>query len=87
MSHQLQRMKIGTLIEVDWVDSAFHHGWSRADTKRQEMGISKCRTVGYFISADKVRVSLASSTADKGESYADGISIPRVAVKTIRRLR
>lgn len=80
-------MKIGTLIEVVWIDSAFHRGWSKAETKRQEMGISECRTAGYFISADKLTLNVATSTADKGASYADGMSIPRAAVKTVRRLR
>lgn len=80
-------MKIGTRVEVRWIDSAFHRGWSSASQKRNEMATSECRTVGYFIASDKVAVKLAMNMADKGENYGDGISIPRVAVKKMRRLR
>lgn len=75
------------LVEVEWIDSAFHRGWSSADEKRREMSYSVCRTAGYLIGRDKQSVKIAMNMADKSASFGDGITIPTVAVKRVRRLK
>lgn len=74
-------------VEVTWIDSAFHRGWSDADTKRAQMGMSECRTVGYLLSKTRESVKLVMSTADENDSFSDGITIPRACVRTMKRLR
>ena len=80
-------MKKIQLVEVEWIDSAFHRGWSSTDTKQREMAISVCRSVGYLVSRDKKVVNLVMHSADKHTSLGDGLSIPTVAVKRVRQLK
>lgn len=75
------------LVEVEWIDSAFHRGWSDADTKRKEMSYSVCRTAGFLIARDKKCLKLAMNSGDNHQSFGDGITIPTVAVKRVRRLK
>ena len=81
------RIKTLPLVEVHWIDSAFHRGWSDTDTKRKEMCVSECRSIGYLMSRDRYVLKLAMHTADDGKNYGDGISIPASTVKNVRRLK
>lgn len=74
------------LVEVTWIDSSFHRGWGSLDEKSKGMTVAKCRTVGYLLSRDRETLKIAQSLGD-ADSAADGIAIPRVAVKRVRRLR
>lgn len=74
-------------VEVDWIDSAFHRGWSGSIEKQEKMTVSVCRSVGYLLSRDAKMVRLVMHCADNEESYGDGMSIPTVAVRRIRTWR
>ena len=85
-------MKSLPIVEVHWVDSAFCRGWQTLENKRHDQGIVTCRSIGYLLSSDKKEVRLVGSQGfdhmTKGEpDVADGLSIPRVAVKRIRRIK
>ena len=80
-------MKNLRLVEVEWIDSAFCRGWQSVDSKLKDQGIANCRSAGYLLDQDEHQVRLVSSHDMANESVADGISIPRVAVKRIRTLK
>ena len=72
-------------VEIHWVDSAFHRGWTTLETKQNEMRPASCCTVGYMVRRDTTSICVVASLGDT--DAADGISIPTVAVKKVRRLR
>lgn len=73
------------IVEVTWIDGAFHRGWGSRDEKRRSMRVSHCRTVGYLLVSTPEHVTIVQSLGDD-DSMADGIAIPRVAVKRMRTL-
>lgn len=77
------------MVEVEWIDSAFHRGWGTLGEKRDRMSAAKCRTVGYLLEEGKREIKLAMSLDDdpKDPSAADGITIPRCTVTKLRRLK
>lgn len=73
------------LVEVLWLDSAFHTGWKNS---RVSVDISHCRTTGYLVERNKHRVVVAMHSEDGVDgSYGEAMAIPRACVKKIRRLR
>lgn len=72
-------------VEVVWIDSAFHRGWGSHENKVREMQIETCRTVGFLLEKTSRVVKVAQSVSDG--TFADGISIPRRCVKSIKRLK
>ena len=76
------------IVEVDWVDSAFCRGWQSTQSKKDDQGIVTCRSVGYLLDSDDTQIRLVGSqtpsSATDGSTVADGLSIPRVAVRRIR---
>lgn len=70
------------LVEVEWIDSCFNPGWHKNDTYSEP---SRCRTVGYLTHKGKdcLNISMNVTDQDRGETMA----IPRVCVKSIRKLR
>ena len=75
------------MVEVFWVDSAFHRGWTGHEAKRREMSAAECRTMGYLVESNRACVKVAHSVDIENESFADAIAIPRVAVRRIRNVR
>ena len=73
------------VVEVTWIDSAFHRGWGTLTEKQRDMRISHCRTVGYLLHRDADMLKIAQSLGDD-DSAADGIAIPAVAVTKVRTL-
>jgi hypothetical protein len=72
------------VYEVEWVDSCAHHGWRDED---EEFPVSFCRTSGYLIHRDKTRVTIASSQDATSGHVSDIITIPRSAIRKVRRLK
>ena len=71
------------IYEVEWLDSAHTPGWRAEST---DYGTSICLTVGYLLHRDRAMVSLVQSQSQHG-SVAEIISIPRVAVRSMKRLK
>lgn len=88
MSQTKTRFKI---IECIWVDSEHNSDWSKLDDVLEEQsGSLECRSVGYLIADKDDRIILATSiSADESteESVSAYITIPRVAIISIRELR
>lgn len=76
-------MKKYPLVEVVWIDSAHHSAWR---IKGALVEYSTCRTVGYRVPAGKGTVAVAMSVSAEG-SFTETMAIPRVAVKSITKLR
>ena len=74
-------------VEVDWIDSAFHRGWSTLETKQKEMNVAQCRTVGFLIHRDRDKLCISSHLADDNVDAADALAIPAVAVRRVRILK
>lgn len=61
------------LVEVEWVDSAFHKGWF---SPNQLVVPATCRTTGYLVASEDTHVVVAMSSEDSGE-YSEAMAIPR----------
>lgn len=73
------------LVEVEWVDSAFNHGWDHIKVKTRSK-IATCRTAGYLLKRDKTEVTVAQSLGDEDQA-AEAISIPTIAITKFRFLK
>ncbi len=74
------------IVEVEWVDSVRHGGWSSPEQYAKGIGEGKdCRTAGYLFRKDRksICVALNQGTSDDG-SICDMMEIPRSAVRSIR---
>ena len=74
-------------VEVEWVDSAFCRGWQDIDDKRKYQRVAHCWSVGYLLDQNAHEVRLVSSHDRENDTVADGLTIPRVAVKRIRTIK
>ena len=73
------------LVLVEWVDSAFLQGWmSKESIKKHE--ISKCTSVGILANETANHITVVQSMSDK-QDFGDGISIPKICIKRIRKLK
>ena len=73
------------LVEVEWVDACSKAGW-RPRKEYIEQAIVPCRTAGYLVASNRKQVVVVQSLSDTSGHVTDGIVIPRVSVKKIRRL-
>lgn len=74
------------VVEVEWVDSAFHHGWGSLDSK-QYATAGRCRTAGYLLRRSKVEIVIAHSVGEDEDAAAEAIAIPLCAVSRVRIIR
>lgn len=70
----------GTLVEVEWIDSASTNGWN--DDFSDGDGLVNCRTAGYLLSKDRVSVKIVQSQSTHGQ-IAELMAIPRSCVRSI----
>ncbi len=68
-------------VEVEWLDSRSHGGWSTVELYMQRMldGGLACKSSGYLLDQNDERVVILQSQAESG-SITDAIQIPRVAI-------
>ncbi len=71
------------IVEVEWQDATHHDGWG---VKLTGTGLNRCRTTGYLLKKDRVRVVVCQSEDEDG-NQADLMVIPRSSVFRIRRKR
>lgn len=76
----------GTIVEVEWIDSASTNGWQGHDVFEEEAGLIECRSTGYLISKDRVSVKIEQSQSNHG-SGAELLAIPRSCVTAITVLK
>lgn len=70
------------LLYVKWADSATHGGWV---SKTDEFCPVDCESVGWLTKSTKRHIVLAQSRNE--EQLSNLISIPRVAIIEMRRLK
>lgn len=80
-------------VEVEWVDSNIAYGWQGMEAAK-EKAVKRpltCHSVGYLSGEYDDRINLIMSTADStsGPESAAGevLTIPSVAVVSIKELR
>jgi len=74
--------KLGSSVHVLWVDSCGCRGWSRAD-EHENLCLS-CETLGWLVVVNKQYITIAGSIEATGNTCNHQMSIPLVAVKSIR---
>lgn len=76
-------------VEVEWVDSEREDGWILTRDSQPPTTL-ECRTVGMLYKATDDYVTIVLSNGGIGqrdEQYCGSITIPRVAITSIRRLK
>lgn len=75
------------VVEVIWDDAATTHGWHSRNIKnlKDNDGLVRCRTVGYFIRSNKRAIQITQGLGD--DDLKDTQSIPMSTVKKTRRLK
>lgn len=72
------------LVEVKWIDSAWHQGWK---TKRDgAVQPSHCKTIGYRVRNTKSHLTVAMSVSTNG-NFTEAMCIPRGCVVSVRKLK
>lgn len=83
---------IGSVVEIEWLDSCGYSGWQqRREIERwiaEGSPTATHRSVGYvFARTDQVIVIVQSQvTYGESEAVNEAMSIPHVAVLTVRQL-
>jgi hypothetical protein len=74
------------ILLIEWVDSYKVNDWQAEDDCK--VCVALIRSVGFFVDEDKDGICLAlSKSIKKGYCpYGDLISIPKVAIKKIKRI-
>ena len=67
---------------VKWVDSCSLRGWQYVGA---DHSVSTITTIGWLVKSEKDYVTMTTSITDRG-SVMDGLTIPRVAIKSMQRL-
>ena len=77
------------IVEVEWIDSAHHQGWTARSEwieSLKEKKYSVCRTAGYLLQKTRDSVVIVQSQSDVDHMDA-AMVIPRVAVTKITVLK
>ena len=72
------------VVEVKWVDSSFQHGWRKEDEFRTKP--ANVVSYGMLVRKDKDLVVVSLTYCADGEDFADGMAIPRCAIKSIEKI-
>ena len=72
------------IVEVVWLDSQAHGGWTDKNEMQEWNGDMLCKSVGYLVRKENDRIVLAMS--ESSTSLADGLTIPRACITNLRRL-
>jgi hypothetical protein len=74
------------LVLVEWLDSRRGEGWTRLDDLRVDLDATRCKSVGWIISKDKVSLTLAGHIAENPEQCCGDMTIPSKAILSISKL-
>ena len=80
-------MKLGTLVRVSWIDSCGSGGWRPADVIAGAAGCTVCESIGWLARDDGREIVVAGHRSQSTDEYSGAMAIPRVAIKSIRRVR
>ena len=78
-------MKLGTLVHVTWVDSYTTMGWRDAQESGREAG--NYETIGWLSNETDTSITVAGSQKFDFGHYNCQMTIPKCAVKKVRRVK
>ncbi len=81
MSKQAERMDV---VIVRWVDSSLQNGWQNLSELKKEW--AEIVSAGILVKKDKRVVVLIQSYDEGNECFAEGLVIPRCAVRGIEKI-
>jgi hypothetical protein len=76
------KMRINNIYEVEWTDSTSFTGW----TKKEELYISKCKTIGKLVRDEKDFIALAGSYGSDNEDVNTIMCIPKCNIIDKRKV-
>lgn len=73
---------------VEWDDAATTGGWHKPNSRhlRNNCGLSRCETIGFFLRETKKSIQLSKSYSDTGDRL-DTQAIPFGMIRKVRRLK
>ena len=74
------------LVLVEWMDSRRGEGWARLEDLRSDLDVTRCKSVGWIISKDRVSLTLAGHIADNPQQCCGDMTIPTKAILNISTL-
>ena len=79
------KLKLNSIIEVEWVDIVSHTLWLSHDRAETELPC-KCKSVGYFLNQDENTLRLSCTVQSGDKSERDLTVIPKGCITKIRKL-
>lgn len=74
-------------VEVEWIDSCTNGVWAPPSYHITESKPTTCRSIGYILVEDTKKIVVAQSMSLNTGNICDTMSIPRVAVLKIKRIK
>ena len=82
MKKKLNDCKLGTCVEIEWVDSGFAAGW-QYNGEMQPIPI--ITTIGYVSHIDKMMIEISSTITPNGS--LNPLAIPHGCITSIRKVK
>ena len=77
-------MKIGSLVHIFWADSTLENRWSNVDG--MVSGVDDCESIGWLVRDATDFITISGHRSNKTDSWAGIMTIPRIAIKKIKRI-
>jgi len=74
------------IVEIAWVDAQPRAFYSLRGGIVAEATVADCVSVGYLVRSDRTEVTILQSWHPDEDTATDSITIPRRAIKSMRRL-
>ena len=75
------------VVEIEWIDSMTNGGWRSIESYKGDPALALCRTAGYLVEKTKDHITIMQNQSLRSGHVSDSMSIPMVAVKSIRVLK
>jgi len=79
-----KKPKLGDLVRVDWVDSVLETTWKTMELLCDSTSV--CESTGWLIRDEDEFVTVAGHKDAQCENYHGVVTIPRCAIKRIRKI-
>lgn len=71
------------VVSIEWLDAASIAGWHTKDA----LGLVTIRSVGWLVSEDKQKITVAASYDKQNDAYGCTVTIPKPWVKKRKVLK
>lgn len=73
-------------VYVEWIDSYATRGWTHESDLRSDDSFASCIvSIGFLVKNTKEFVTISTSVSTNG-NLMDPLTIPKVAIKTLKKL-